>query len=213
MQALDKISFSNNWITILFVFLLLLIAILKGMNQQKLFGYTRAFFIKGFIVQKTTERTSFFSVFNLIIFFLSSIVLAITLTFFVEFFLEYSVSFLFFTKLYGFVLVYLIAIFLVRKSIGVLFEIQSEVNYLYTTIVAYLYNTSLLLFPILIVVNYSIVSTYFLFWSFVLLFILSALLLLVNNKNLIISKLFYFILYLCALEIAPLLIIYKITVK
>jgi hypothetical protein len=35
------------------------------------------------------------------------------------------------------------------------------------------------------------------------------LLLFVNNKNLILNKLFYFILYICALEIAPLLFIYK----
>jgi len=90
-------------------------------------------------------------------------------------------------------------------------QIQNELSYLVAAKRGYFYSSALLLFPFLIVVMYSFLSTYWLLGFFVLLFILSIVLTFVNNKNLIVSKLFYFILYLCALKIAPLLIIYKIT--
>ena len=56
MQALDRIDFSNNWLTLVFVFALMLLVVLKTINQQKLFGYYSAFFIKGFIAKKTEEK-------------------------------------------------------------------------------------------------------------------------------------------------------------
>ena len=42
--------------------------------------------------------------------------------------------------------------------------------------------------------------------------VLRYLLLILNNKKLILSGFFYFILYLCALEIAPLIIFLKLTI-
>ena len=212
MQALDRIDFSNNWLTLVFVFVLFLVAVLKSINQEKLFNYTRAFFLKGFISKKTEEREAFFNVFNLILFFFSSIIYAIVISLFVEYFLDFKLSFMLFTKIYSFVFLYLMVFIFLDKVIANLFEVKNEVSYLLSSKIAYLYNTSLFLFPVLVIINFSNSSTFVLFWIFTSLFLLSTLLLFINNKNLIINKLFYFILYLCALEIAPLLIIYKITV-
>ena len=50
-----------------------------------------------------------------------------------------------------------------------------------------------------------------LFSIFVILFIFRAFLIIKKKKKIVIRKLFYFILYFCTLEIAPLLIVYKIT--
>jgi hypothetical protein len=50
------------------------------------------------------------------------------------------------------------------------------------------------------------------FLVFVILLVLRYSLVLVNNKKLITNNLFYFMLYLCALEIAPLAIILKLTI-
>ena len=47
---------------------------------------------------------------------------------------------------------------------------------------------------------------------FLFLLIIRYSLLLINNKKLIFNNLFYFILYLCALEIVPLVIILKLTI-
>ncbi|NQV78269.1 MAG: DUF4271 domain-containing protein, partial [Lutibacter sp.] len=50
------------------------------------------------------------------------------------------------------------------------------------------------------------------FLVFLLVLILRYVLILLNNKKLIFNNLFYFILYLCALEIAPLIIVLKLTI-
>mgnify|MGYP000471712182 CR=1 FL=1 len=212
MQALDRIVFSNNWLTLVFVFALLLLVILKTNNQQKLFGYFKAFFIKGFITKKTEERESLLNFFNIVLLCFSAIVYAVFFSLISELFLDATVKFTVFITVLGFVFAYLILFLVLDVGLAKLFEIQNETSYLFSTKIAYLYNTSLMLFPVLIVVNYSNLNLSVLFGVFILLFLLSLLLMFVNNKNLILNKLFYFILYLCALEIAPLLIIYKIMV-
>ena len=209
MEALDRIDFSNNWLTLVFVFALLLLVVLKTSNQQKLVGYSKAFFIKGFITKKTEERESILNFFDIILLFFSAIVSAVFFSLIIELFIDTTVNFTFFITALGAVFVYLILFLVLDVGLAKLFEIQNETSYLFSTKIAYLYNMSLILFPVLIIVNYSILSASVIFWVFIVMFLLSLLLLLVNNKNLILNKLFYFILYLCALEIAPLLIIYK----
>jgi hypothetical protein len=44
-------------------------------------------------------------------------------------------------------------------------------------------------------------------------FLLRTVILLVKNNKLVIESLFYFIVYLCTLEIAPVLLIYKVVVN
>jgi hypothetical protein len=210
MQVLDRILFSNNWFTLLFVFVLLLLVALKRLNQQKLYGYFTAFFTKGFIVKRTEDQESFFTVFNVILFFFSSFVYAVVLSYFCQYFRGTTFSFSFFIKAFFAVFSYLFVFLLLDISLAKLFEIQNETRYLFSSKITYLHSTSLLLFPIVVLANYSTVSVLFLFGVFIALFSLTTLLLFLNNKNLIINKLFYFILYLCALEIAPLLIFYKI---
>jgi hypothetical protein len=80
MQAIERIDISNNWVTITIVFALFLLVLLKSINSQKLFEYSRAFFQKGFIEKKAEERMSFFSGFNLILYLFSILVYAILFT-------------------------------------------------------------------------------------------------------------------------------------
>ncbi|MBL4642630.1 MAG: DUF4271 domain-containing protein [Flavobacteriaceae bacterium] len=212
MQALDRIDYSNNWLTLVFLFALLLLVALKTINQQKLFGYSTAFFRKGFVVKKTEDRESLLTVFNIVLLCFSAIVYAAFFSFITAFFLDETASFTVFIKVLGFVFIYLVLFLILDVGLAKLFEVQNETSYLFSTKIAYLYTISLVLFPVLIITSYSSLSTSVLLFVFVMLFLLSLLLLFVNNKNLILNKLFYFILYLCALEIAPLLIIYKMMV-
>jgi len=212
MQALDRIDYSNNWLTLVFLFALLLLVALKTINQEKLFGYSSAFFRKGFIVKKTEERASLFTVFNTVLLCFAAIIYAVFISLMTAVFLEIAVGFTVFMTVLCCVFVYLILFLVLDVGLAKLFEAEHETSYLFSTKTAYQYTISLLLFPVLIIINYSNLSISVLLFVFMLLFLLSLLLLFVNNKNLILNKLFYFILYLCALEIAPLLIIYKMMV-
>ena len=190
----------------------LLLVILKTSNQQKLFDYVTAFFSRGFIVKKCEERESFLNFFNGVLLCFSSIVYGVFFMLLAEAFFSIALSFFVFTVALSWVFFYIILFQLLDISLSKLFDIRDEIGYLLSAKVAYLHNISLLLLPVLIIVVYNDLSLFVLFGVFLVLFLLSLLLLFVNNKNLIINKLFYFILYLCTLEIAPLLILYKVMV-
>jgi hypothetical protein len=213
MQAIDRIDFSNNWVTVTYLFALVLLGLLKLINQDKLFGYTRAFFLKGFVIKRAEERESFFTLFNITIYVFSVFAYGLLLLSIYSYLAPKSyISFNLFLWLMLIVTAYFSTQLLFAFLISRVFNIQNEISHFISAKVGYFYNTALLLFPFLIINTYSFFSVYLLFGVFIALFLLSAVLVLTNNKNLIINKLFYFILYLCALEIAPLLIIYKITV-
>lgn len=213
MQAIERIQLNDYWLTLVFILVLLLLALLKSINQNKLSSYFKAFFLKGFVQKRTEENESFFSLFNLMLFFLSTIIYTLVIVVIGNKITEFSFSLMLFIKTFGLTLLYLSTFFIVDKALIHLLELQHPLGNIFSAKISYLYNSALLLYPVLIINYYSQISYFLLFSIFVILFILSALLIVLNNKNLIINKLFYFILYLCALEIAPLLIIYKITVK
>ncbi len=213
MQALERIDFSNNWLTLVYVLGLFLLVVLKMLNHQKLFEYSRAFFLKGFIEKKVEERGSFFNGFNIILFLFSVVVYALFFTHLATyFFTEMEFNIQLYLKITALVFGYFTVFISLDAILCNLFEIRAELVQLIAAKLGYLYTIALLLFPFLLFTSYSFLTIYALLIVFSVLFMLSVVLTFINNKNLIINKLFYFILYLCALEIAPLLIIYKITV-
>lgn len=209
MQAIDRMDFSNNWITLIFLGALLLLVVLKTVSQKKLFGYITSFFNRGFLVKTNEERGSFLSFFNVVLLCFSSVIFAVFIMLLLEFFLLVPPRFSSFTAALGIVFVYVLLFQLVTISLSKVFDIQNEIGLFLVSRVTYFHTTALLLFPILVVVVYNNLSVLLLFAVGVFLFLISRMLFLLHNKNLIVSQLFYFILYLCALEIAPLLIMYK----
>ena len=212
MQATDRISFSDDWLTIMFGVSLLLLALLKAVNSKALICYVKAFFTKGFIEEKVEERSRFFTRFNLIMFVFSVLVFSLFIVVSIPFFSkQVFVDFTFFCQVFLGVFLYASLLKLLEFSLCKLFQFQHQLGYFLLAKLGYLYNSTLILFPFLILTTYGLENNYVLLGVFVVLFILSLVLIVVNNKNLIVKKLFYFILYLCALEIAPLIILYKIT--
>lgn len=213
MQAIERIDISNSWLTLLFIFLLALLVVIKMINQPKLYEYSRAYFLKGFVIKKIEERKSFFSTFNLLMYVFSILVFSIFLLFLINFvqpsFLLKLINYL---KVAGVIAIYFSLFLIVDFVLVRVFEIKNEAANFIASKVGYFYNAALVLFPFLIINTFSFSSIYIIFGVFIMLFLISSVLIFTNNKNLILSKLFYFILYLCALEIAPLLIIYKVTV-
>ncbi|MFT5761677.1 MAG: hypothetical protein ACI8WA_000795 [Polaribacter sp.] len=212
MQAIERLDISTNWLTLVFVFGLILLVVLRMLNHQKLFEYSRSFFLKGFIEKKVEERGSFFSGFNIVLFVFSVLGYALFFSYLAEFFItEIELSFQLYLKITALVFGYFTMFLVLDLVFCHLLEIRSELAYFIAAKLGYSYNIALFLFPFLILVAYSFLNIYALLAVFIILFTLSFVLAFINNKNLIINKFFYFILYICALEIAPLLIIYKIT--
>jgi len=106
---------------------------------------------------------------------------------------------------------------LLERLIGSLFEIDKLIDaYLFQKI-SYKNFLGLLLFPINLFLIYSFKPTLTIIYIIIIiLFIINVSGLITTiktNQSLIKQNLFYFILYLCALEIAPYIIIYKVFIS
>ena len=211
MQALEKIVINTNWISIILVFLFAIIAVLKIIDGDKLKGYVFALFNKGFIQDEVEENTSFFSSFYSLLFIFSSVVLALVTSLLVA---ETNKNTSFSVSSFFLILGIIWSYFAVKSlfEIGVirLFFIKKEVRFYVVSKFGYLYSISFFLIILFVLFRFGPLNFSFFVAATLGLFLLKFVFQLVNNKNLVFSKLFYFILYLCAFEIAPLLIMFKL---
>lgn len=211
MQAIEREILSENFITILFVVCFSLVAMLKSLNTEKLQGTVFAVFNTVFIEEETEDNVSFFSTFNLISFVFSNIIIAILLyELSKRLIANFETGFLVYLSLLLIVFSYFLLKWFTEFLIQILFLSKNKTTYFLVTKSRSLYSISFGVLCLLLSTIYGGLSTNFLLYSSVLLVLLRFTVVTANNKNLIISKLFYFILYLCALEIAPLFILYKL---
>ena len=211
MQALEKIVINTNWISIILVFLFAIIAILKIIDGDKLKGYVFALFNKGFIQDEVEENTSFFSSFYSLLFIFSSVVLALVTSLLVaETNKNTSFSLSSFFLILGIIWSYFAVKSLFEIGIIRLFFIKKEVRFYVVSKFGYLYSISFFLIIFLVLFRFGPLNFSFFIAATLGLFFLKFVFQVVNNKNLVFGKLFYFILYLCAFEIAPLLIMFKL---
>ena len=211
MQALEKIVINTNWISIILVFLFAIIAVLKIIDGDKLKGYVFALFNKGFIEDEVEENISFFSSFYSLLFIFSSSVLALVISLLVsETNKNTSFSLSSFFLISGTIWGYFTIKSLFEIGIIRLFFIKKEVRFYVVSKFGYLYSISFFLIILFILFRFGPLNYSFFMAVTLGLFFLKFVFHVVNNKNLVFSKLFYFILYLCAFEIAPLLIMFKL---
>ncbi len=64
MQALERTVIDSSWITILVVFLLFCVSLLKGLSVVRLKGVLFSFVNTSFIETEIEENTSFFNFFK-----------------------------------------------------------------------------------------------------------------------------------------------------
>ena len=130
MQALERIEISTNWLTLVYLLCLLLLVVLKTLNHRKIFEYSRAIFLKGFIEKKVVERVSFFNGFNIVLFVFSVVVYALFFLYLAEWLLpETEKNFELFLKIIAFVFGYFTVFLVLDFVLCHLFEIKNELAY------------------------------------------------------------------------------------
>ncbi len=106
---------------------------------------------------------------------------------------------------------------LFERLIGSLFDLDKLIDQYLFQKTSYLNFSGLILVPINVLLLYALTpSKWILFVSIGLIILVNFFGLITSFKNhqkLILNNLFYFILYLCALEIGPYLILYKLIIK
>lgn len=210
MRYTNRIIESLDWVTLIMVGCILIIAILKVIYPKRFNDFIRLpvsnnyFLAKG----KSEELRHPFSI-------LLFVIQLISISLFVNlFFLEKGkANVLLFLQILFVVFVFIIVKTSIEKMIGAIFSIEKLIDHYIYEKLSYRNFLSLLLIITNLIFYFSIKP------ALNILLILTGILFLVNMlilsysyknyRSLIFSNLFYFLLYICALEISPYLILYK----
>jgi hypothetical protein len=211
VQAIERVVIDNSWITILLVGLLACIFILKGVSVVRLKGIVSSLFNESFIDSEIEENTSFFNPFKNVVFIFSITVLAL-LNY--KIYLYYNSAaeqgFYTFLKILTVVFSYLTIKRLLEFLFSIVFKIDKKLDFFLVSKSIYLYSVSFFLLIAIVLEEYSQLNTLFLVYFSVVLFSIRFIFHAIINKKLVFSELFYFILYLCAFEIAPLFVLFRL---
>ncbi|KGL62603.1 DUF4271 domain-containing protein [Polaribacter sp. Hel1_85] len=211
MQALERTIIDTNWITILLVFLLGCVFLLKGLSITRLKGSATSLLNNSFIETEIEENYSVFNLFQSVIFLFSMLVISLSMYKIILFYVDsVEQGFYTFLKILSLVFSYFAVKWLLEVLFSLLFKIKNQVKFFLASKSFYLYSVSFTLLIGVVLVEYSQLNTLFLVYFSAVLFSVRFIIHTASNKKLIFSELFYFILYLCAFEIAPLFILFKL---
>ena len=210
MRYTNRIIESLDWVTLIMVGCILIIAILKVIYPKRFNDFIRLpvsnnyFLAKG----KSEELRHPFSI-------LLFIIQLISISLFINlFFLEKGkANVLLFLQILFVVFVFIIVKTSIEKMIGAIFSIEKLIDHYIYEKLSYRNFLSLLLIIANLIfyvsikpdLNILLILTGILFLGNMLILSYSY----KNYRSLIFSNLFYFLLYICALEISPYLILYK----
>ncbi|MGV8947692.1 MAG: DUF4271 domain-containing protein [Lutibacter sp.] len=218
-EAKEIIHQNNNWVSLVFLAILIFLTLAKVLYKDRLRHTATLFLSKKYLyIYFNKEKNDVLNLFQFLLFMVELLVLSLLL-YFANSLWHFSSAF---NGLNGFLLLvvevalyfcfrYLIGLFLAE-----IFNIKNNYNRLVYNKVSYFNNLILWILPFLVFGAYTTFYNEFLlktsFFILVILLILWYSLILANNKKVIFNNLFYFMLYLCALEIAPLAIILKLII-
>ena len=207
----------RDWATYLFVFSFVLIAITKTAFETRFSEFLRILVTDKYIkVYKDTSHLM--SGFTILLF----IVQIISFSFFIQLVLNFfgyvsKTDWVIFLRIFTFFGIFVLSKFLIEKIVATIFNIEEFAEQFNLQKVSYRTFIGLILLPINIYLFYNNtpanILIYFTIAVILIINLFSYLVSLKIYQNLLIGKLFYFILYLCALEIAPYYFMYYLITK
>ncbi len=207
-----RIIESKDWATVLFVLCLVLVVVTKTFFEARFSEFIRLIVTDKYI-KIYKDPSHIMSWFTISLF----VVQLISFSFFILILLDFiglgsktdGIKFIQIITLLG---VFVLSKYLIEKIIATSFNIEDFTEQFNLQKVSYRTLLGLILLPINVLLYYNSFSSEILLYgilAFVLIFNgFTYLLSLKSYQNLLFSKLFYFILYLCALEIAPYFFMY-----
>jgi hypothetical protein len=215
--AIERVLENNEVITWMFGLVFFLLTCVQLLFSVRLKSLLSSFFSKYYFLDFQTALQDTFSLFNVLLFLIQNLILSIFLfkaCVFLE--IDFDNDLLFFLKLFTSLTMYFLFQYIVGKVFSYLFDYEDRFNHIHVLKFSYMKVVSFGLLPFLLTTHYF---PYFQieFLSYGTLVVLCILLtirvvfIISFNNKWILQSLFYFILYICSLEIAPLLIINKLT--
>ena len=202
-----RIIDNKDWATILFVSGFALIAIVKTVFETR-FNDFMNLIVSDKYIKIYRDSSHLMSGFTILLF----IVQILSLAFFIQLALNSfgyisKTDWLVFIQIATVLFVFILSKFLIKKIIAATFDIEEFTEQFNLQKVSYRSYVALFLLPLDIILYYNdnLSQNGFLFIiiSLIILNIITYIIALKNYQSLLFSKMFYFILYLCTLEIAP----------
>ena len=218
MEAIERYIISNDLLTIIILLVLLLLTLAKSLFHNRFEDFTTLMVSGKFMSIKSKEYKLLFG-FNVLM--LAVHILSVSLFIFLTFRIFNALTvgdsenlLIRIITAYAFIVLLKIT---VEKIIANVFDIDEIIdNYIFQK-QTYLNFISLIIFALTLFLVYSNIPKLPLFYLIIGLIILAFLYTLFaiikKNQRLITHYWFYFILYICALEIAPYVVLYKLITK
>lgn len=216
LEYIPRTIVSKDWATIIFIITFSIIAINKLFFDVRFFDFTRLGVSDRYLkvyVEEVSKSPFAISMF---------LVMLVSFSFFMQLILTYYnitilTDFVIFIRIFTALFVFILAKYFIEKIVAITFEIEpiiDEINFAKLNYRAYF---GLLILPFVFVSFYNDwVNEYIIFGSIAIILILNILIYFFSIRkyqNLFFSKFFYFILYLCTLEIAPYYFLYVWIIK
>ena len=213
IQLHDRIIESKDWATILFVICVAIIAINKTISSVRFNEFVRLAYSDKY-TKIYRDSSNLMSGFTISMFVLQLISFSFfTLLVLNQFDRAEKTDLIVYIQVFTFLTVFILSKFLIEKIVATAFKIEEfneQFNLLKVNYRAYF---GFILLPVNIVLFYNTLNSNWFFWSLLITLItiniVTYLVALKLYQNLLLRKIFYFILYLCTLEIAPYYFIYN----
>ncbi|MFV8321599.1 DUF4271 domain-containing protein [Flavobacterium sp. LB3P21] len=202
-----RITDSKDWATVLFVLSFAIIAVTKSVFENRFGDFANLIFSNKY--NKVYRDSSHLkSGFTISLFFVQ----VISIAFFIQISLSYfghasKTDWILYIQIFTFLTFFILSKYLIEKIIATSFNIEEFMEQFNLQKVTYRTYIGLIILPLNIILFYydsfSRNIPLLIIATVLIINILTYLISIKNYQNIIFGKLFYFILYLCALEIAP----------
>ncbi|WP_394759769.1 DUF4271 domain-containing protein [Flavobacterium sp.] len=216
-ELIPRIVENKDWVTILLVVSFVLIAVTKTAFENRFRDFANLI-INDKYLKIYKDSSNLMSWFTVLLF----VVQLISMSFFLQLVLSHygyttKTNWISFVQIFTFLSFFVLSKFLIEKIIATSFNAENFIEQFNLFKVSYRNYIGLLLLPVNIIMYYTnIMNSYAIISVIVILLIINTLTYLIslkNYQNVLLSKLFYFILYICTLEIAPYYFMYYVITK
>ncbi|MDT0690715.1 DUF4271 domain-containing protein [Salegentibacter sp. F188] len=219
MQAIERQVDTTDWMTLILLTCIVMLAAIKIIYPQRFQEFMSLLTSSKFMMFKGKENQAFHP-FNILMFFVNIAAVSLFLLILLNFFFptpEDDSSIIIYIRIataYGSFVLLKMGI---EKIIANVFELDEKIDYYLFRKLGYRNFISLFVLLAAILLTYSFTPTRPILYSILGFLIVSNVISLIviyrQNQSIISINLFYFILYLCALEIAPYIILYKLFIN
>jgi hypothetical protein len=214
-EGIERLSLTKDWITIILLSSLVLIAVIKFAFSERFIKLFSLSYSEKYFTNYSKSKPLIFNTFHFLFFIIINFNISLLIYYAIKAFEPAKISndLSFFLQIVLILLLFFIVRYLIGYLLGIVFDLteeQDRVTLLKISSLAYL---SMLFFPLLVLINYSSASLHKILITFSLTIALILFFMryfaIAKNLTLNFNSFFYLLLYICALEIAPILVIYK----